>query len=161
MNQIGPSLIRTVVPWIVGLVVGALAARGIDIPSDNELLLNVVTVTISTAYYAAVRYLETRFSSLWGWFLGLPKAPTYNAPAAPAEDSPTGAVATEDTLGVPEGEPVEVVAADEEFEFDPDVDEGVYDVEDVDSIEGDDDNFTVPESEVPSVEKEGTDEDTV
>lgn len=78
MRQIGPSLIRTIVPWIVGMLVGALAERGFDLP--DGVADEVVTVLISGVYYGAVRVAETRLAPVWGWLLGSPKQPVYVTP---------------------------------------------------------------------------------
>jgi len=106
--QILPSLIRTIVPMIVGWVLTQLALRGLNIP--ESFATQVVTALVTAAYYGAARLLETRFKPVWGWLLGLPKAPTYEAPAAPSETSPSGVQATVDTPGaILPGAPVEVV----------------------------------------------------
>lgn len=75
------SLIRTVVPAAVGLVLAWLARKtGIVLPEDlsAELTLTVAGVAIG-AYYAAVRALEVR----WPWvgrLLGSRRQPTYVRP---------------------------------------------------------------------------------
>jgi len=109
-NQIGTSLIRTIVPMIVGWLIAQLAIRGLNI--DPGLVEQLVTWGITSAYYVAVRVFETRIAPKLGWLLGLPKQPTYDAKAAASDQSPTGAVATEGTDGIPAGAPVEVVPAD-------------------------------------------------
>lgn len=76
---IGASIVRTVVPVIVGTLLGAAAKHGFDF--DNGSITEVVTVVITTAYYAVVRLLETRIAPAWGWLLGVAKVPTY--PSAP------------------------------------------------------------------------------
>ena len=81
MREIGPSIIRTLVPWIVGLLLTGLAGRGLDLP--ESVATEVVTVIVSAVYYGVVRVAEVRLSPLWGWALGLPKAPKYDA-APPA-----------------------------------------------------------------------------
>jgi len=106
-TQIFPSLVRTIVPMIVGWVIAQLAVHGLSLPPGT--VEQVVTWLITAAYYGAVRLLETRFKPVWGWLLGLPKAPTYQAQAAPSTTSPSGAVATVDTPGIPAGAPVDVV----------------------------------------------------
>ena len=109
--QILPSLIRTVVPMVVGWVIAQLAVHGFNLPPGT--VEQVVTWLITAAYYGLIRLLETRFKPIWGWLLGLPKAPTYQAPAAPSPTDPEGAIATVDTPGdVPPGTPVDVVVPD-------------------------------------------------
>jgi hypothetical protein len=133
-TQFGPSVIRTLVPIIVAQLSAFLLGKGIDAGAYQELITQVVGGLIAAAYYTIARVLETRFSKVWGWLLGLPKQPTYEAPAAPSPVSPTGAVATEDTPGVPEGEPVAVVpadGADETYPPIPDIAEGIEETEGV------------------------------
>lgn len=72
------SIVRTAVPYIVGLLVTLAAKAGLDL--DDGTLQSIgalLTVAIGTAYYAAVRELETRFSPAWGWLLGRAKRPAY------------------------------------------------------------------------------------
>lgn len=121
VKALGPSIVRTVTTWLVGVLVTLLAKAGLDwSPSPEAMVL--VTTLVGSAWYVIFRWLETKASSNWGWALGLPKAPTYDAPAQPSEDSPTGYEATE-TSPVPEGEPVAVVQAPDvaapTFEVDP------------------------------------------
>lgn len=76
------SLIRTLVPVLVGSALAWLAARtGIVLPEHVSAELAIVaTVAAITLYYALVRWLETR----WPWFgllLGAAKEPVYTAPA--------------------------------------------------------------------------------
>lgn len=80
MTEIGPSVIRTVVPWIVGILLTLAAQRGLDLP--ESVATEVVTAVVSAVYYALVRLAEVRLSPLWGWLLGLPKAPLYGSPDA-------------------------------------------------------------------------------
>lgn len=111
MSQIGPSIIRTVVPLLVQLVVAQLAKRGVDPGPYQELIAQVIGAAVAAGYYGAVRLLETYVKPRLGWLLGSAKAPTYDAPAAPSASSPTGYEATE-AATVPEGQPVVV----EEYE---------------------------------------------
>ncbi len=72
------SIVRTAVPYLVGLLVTLAAKAGLDL--DDATLQSIgalLTVVIGTAYYAVVRELETRFSPAWGWLLGRAKAPAY------------------------------------------------------------------------------------
>ena len=111
MSQLIPSIIRTVVPLLVALLTSLLVKAGIDPGPYQELIAQLVGGAVATAYYVAVRIFETYVKPRFGWLLGYAKQPTYEAPAAPSETSPTGAVATEDTTGVPAGVPVSVQAA--------------------------------------------------
>jgi hypothetical protein len=75
--SLGPSVIRTAVPLVVGLLVSLAARSGLDL--DDGLLQAVtglVSLIVGTGYYAIVRELERRNPSL-GWLLGSPHAPVY------------------------------------------------------------------------------------
>ena len=69
------GLIRTVVPWIVGLLLSWGVADFFEI--DETSLLAIVTTVVSTLYYAVGRKLEQINPNL-GWLLGLPTPPTYD-----------------------------------------------------------------------------------
>lgn len=75
MNDIAVSLIRTVVPAVVGALVFALANLGIEVDAEgwNALL----TSLFIGVYYALARMLESRFPQ-FGWLLGAPKQPHYD-----------------------------------------------------------------------------------
>ena len=71
------SLIRTVVPIIVGSVVGWLGARGIDVePEAVGALTAGIGALAGAIYYAAARWLEQRWPIL-GHLLGPAQAPVY------------------------------------------------------------------------------------
>lgn len=69
-----PSIIRTVVPVVVGVVLGQAAKIGLNL--DEGAVTELVTVAITTAYYAIIRVLETRWPGL-GVLLGYARAPHY------------------------------------------------------------------------------------
>lgn len=75
------STIRTIVPIIVGSVLGWFA--GANIPLDPQLegtLTALLTLLLTTAYYVAVRFFETYISPKIGWLLGYAKSPdSYSA----------------------------------------------------------------------------------
>lgn len=73
-NPIVTSVIRTVVPLIVGLVATFCAKWGFDI--DNESLTAILTTVFSAVYYAVVRAIEEKKPRA-GRFLGVAKKPTY------------------------------------------------------------------------------------
>lgn len=82
-SGLGPSIVRTLTPLVVGLLV-ALAARWLGVELPEAALTEVVTVFVAGAYYTVVRLLEERVSPLWGRVLlglGLRGKPEY----APAE----------------------------------------------------------------------------
>lgn len=106
------SLIRTVVPLIVQVVIGQLAAKGIHAGAASEFIAQLVGGVIAALYYLAVRILETRFKAVWGWLLGLPKPPTYDATAKVDPASPTGESAAPASDVAPVNAPVETVPTD-------------------------------------------------
>ena len=73
---IGTSVVRTVVPVVVGLILTGLAVVGFDLPEG--LVTEVVATVIITLYYAIVRWLETNVAPAWGWLLGKANAPKYD-----------------------------------------------------------------------------------
>lgn len=85
---IGTSLVRTIVPVVVGLILTSLAKIGFDIPEG--LVTEVVATVLITVYYGAVRLLETYVAPAWGWLLGKAKAPKYNplGPSSVYEPAP-------------------------------------------------------------------------
>lgn len=73
------SVIRTVVPVLVGAVLTWLASRlGIVLgeQSSAELVSGLVAVATTAGYYALARWAESRWPAA-GWLLGVPAAPTY------------------------------------------------------------------------------------
>ena len=75
------STVRTIVPIIVGSVLGWFAS--VNIPLDPEFegtLTALLTLLFTTAYYVAVRLFETYISPKIGWLLGYAKSPdSYSA----------------------------------------------------------------------------------
>ena len=75
------NVIRTFVPSVVGAVVAFLTKEWGHVPTYVASLLFPI---VTGAYYAAIRYLETKYPSL-SWLLGaLPVAPAKPASAPPA-----------------------------------------------------------------------------
>jgi hypothetical protein len=112
LSQLLPSIIRTVVPMLVALVTSWLVKLGIDPGPYQDLLSQLAGGLVATLYYVAVRFFETHIKPKFGWLLGYAKQPTYDAPAAPSETSPTGYEATPDApADIPVGEAVEVTEA--------------------------------------------------
>lgn len=100
---LGPSLVRTLVPIIIGPVVARL---GIN-PEDPTVLL-LASGTISYLYYVLVRVLETKAPQL-GYFLGVAKSPVYSPKSqvspGPGEALSVEVVSTEDSLEKQPGVP--------------------------------------------------------
>lgn len=71
------SVIRTVVPLIVGAVASWFATKGITL--DEQILLHMrigLELLFTTAYYGIVRLLE-HWHPNFGWLLGVAKRPIY------------------------------------------------------------------------------------
>ncbi|PRB78226.1 hypothetical protein CQ012_02225 [Arthrobacter sp. MYb214] len=80
------STVRTIVPIIVGCVLGWFA--GANIPLDTEFegtLTALLTLLFTTAYYVAVRLFETYISPKLGWLLGYAKSPDSYTADSPAK----------------------------------------------------------------------------
>lgn len=78
-SSLGRSIVRTTVPFAVGLIVTALAKLNLTV--DGQSLTGLITLGVSTGYYGIVRIAEQRLSEAWGWLLGAKGAPAYRAPA--------------------------------------------------------------------------------
>lgn len=74
------SLIRTLVPIIVGFLLSLPIATKLGVSSDEAT--QFITAVVTAAYYVIVRALEHYGNPNFGWLLGAAKAPTY-PPAAP------------------------------------------------------------------------------
>lgn len=78
MKALFDSIVRTLVPIIVGAVIGWATIRGIALDPEFELaLVLAVTGLFQGVYYIAVRLFELYVSPKFGWLLGLAKAPEY------------------------------------------------------------------------------------
>ena len=63
------SIIRTCVPVIAGVLLGWAAKAGLDLPSGATT--EIVTVVLTTAYYAAARFIEQTWPNLGNVLLSL------------------------------------------------------------------------------------------
>jgi len=80
------SIVRTVVPIVVGAVIAFAVAHGITLDDQFESLLTAaLTLGFSGVYYIAVRILETYVAPRFGWLLGLAKTPAVYTPESPAK----------------------------------------------------------------------------
>ncbi|WP_432789230.1 hypothetical protein QYM46_12900 [Brevibacterium sp. K11IcPPYGO002] len=71
------SIIRTVVPIIVGAIASALATVGFELSDEGrELIGTVLGALIAIAYYIIARALEQKFPNA-GVLLGKPSRPVY------------------------------------------------------------------------------------
>ena len=76
IKSLGPSIVRTVAPFVVGWLIVLAAHAGLDwTPSDE--VRGFVTLIVSALWYAVVRYLEENVGAGWGRLLGWRGAPTY------------------------------------------------------------------------------------
>lgn len=77
MNDIVTSIIRTVVPSIVGAVLAILAAHGINLDAQAAAnLTGFLTALFGAIYYVVVRLIE-RQNPKAGVLLGKAKQPEY------------------------------------------------------------------------------------
>ena len=84
VDKIFASLIRTVVPVIVGVLVAAFAKVGLQLTDDT--FTGVITTAVTALYYAGARWLEVKVAPWWGWLSGKAGAPQYPVnPSPPAK----------------------------------------------------------------------------
>jgi len=69
------SIKRTLIPVLVGSILAALTALGLDV--DPEALLTVLTGIYSSAYYLLARYLEAKNPTIGKILLGSDTTPLY------------------------------------------------------------------------------------
>lgn len=78
MKALWDSIVRTVTPIAVGMVLGWVATLGITLdPQFESALTLVIGGAFATIYHIAVRLLETYVTPKFGWLLGLAKQPDY------------------------------------------------------------------------------------
>ena len=78
MTDMVISIIRTVVPTLVGALVALLATWGINLDPETSVALHgALTGVFTAAYYALARFLETKYGEKFGWLLGYAKTPKY------------------------------------------------------------------------------------
>lgn len=82
VDKLGASVVRTVVPYIIGLIVAAAARLGLHV--DTPAYEAAIALGVSTLYYAGVRYLETFVKANYGKLLGHVGAPKYVTDQIPA-----------------------------------------------------------------------------
>lgn len=86
MSTFVTSLIRTIVPMLVGRLAALLLTIGIELPETAfENLEATLTVALAAAYYAGVRALEKRWPQA-GWLLGKAVQPVYAGQGITAEE---------------------------------------------------------------------------
>ena len=77
LNDLAKSVARTLIPYLVGLLITLALRAGIDLHGYAPEL----TFAIGSAYYFLVRVAEVHLSPVFGWLLGAASPPKY-APAA-------------------------------------------------------------------------------
>lgn len=75
-STLPPSLIRTLIPVLAGLV-GTWLVNTFAVELDTATAGALVTAGISYTYYALARFLEVYGSDRWGYILGFRKLPAY------------------------------------------------------------------------------------
>ena len=80
VRDLGASLVRTVVPYVVGTVIAWLLSRGFDLTAYENAVNVWLTVACGSAYYAGARWLETRYPAA-GLLLGWRAQPKYIDPS--------------------------------------------------------------------------------
>lgn len=85
LDALWASIVRTVVPIVVGAILGWLTASNIPVDPELEITLTAaLTAAFSAVYYLLVRLFERYVSPKLGWLLGLAQQPTSYKPDPPA-----------------------------------------------------------------------------
>lgn len=70
------SIVRTIVPLVVGGVLSLAVAINVPLdPEFEQLLTALITAALTALYYVVVRLFETYISPKLGWLLGYAKSP--------------------------------------------------------------------------------------
>lgn len=78
MKAVFDSVVRTLVPIIVGFALSLWAGAGIEPdPEFAPALGNALTLGFSALWYIGGRLLEVYVNPKFGWLLGLAKQPEY------------------------------------------------------------------------------------
>jgi hypothetical protein len=77
VSGLGASIVRTIVPLLVGVITSSLLKAGVEIPEG--FLDQYLAEIVFTLYYVGVRLLETYVGPAYGKLLGVAKKPTYAA----------------------------------------------------------------------------------
>lgn len=88
MKDLFDSVVRSVVPYLVGGALSWVTSLGLEIdPQFEGSLTAALTLFFGTVYYIVVRALEVYVAPKFGWLLGLAKTPIYVKMEAPIADS--------------------------------------------------------------------------
>lgn len=74
-SSISTSLIRTVVPLLVGWIVAVLLKA--NVKADTAQVELWISPLVTALYYSGVRFLEEKVNPKFGWLLGKASAPQY------------------------------------------------------------------------------------
>ena len=104
MSTFFVQVIRSVVPIIVGWLVGLLAAASITVSPDVQAGLVVSVSTLAASlYYIAVAWLERTYP-VFGWLLGVARNPVYAGKHEVVVVAPETATVTVETGGTYDAE---------------------------------------------------------
>lgn len=89
LEALWASITRTIVPIVVGAILGWLAASNIPLDPEFEITLTaLLTGVFSAGYYLLVRVFERFVSPKLGWLLGNAAQPAaYVGPAKNHDDT--------------------------------------------------------------------------
>lgn len=101
MSNFLVQIIRSVVPIVVGWVVGLLAAASINVSPEDQATLVVSASTLAASlYYIGVAWLERTYP-VFGWLLGVARNPVYAAKDEQIVTVPAGAAVSVELTGTP------------------------------------------------------------
>ncbi len=71
------SILRTVVPVIVGWLVSLPVLDALDLEQQEAALTALISALITIGYYIVIRIAETKVDRRAGWLLGKASPPVY------------------------------------------------------------------------------------
>ena len=82
MKALFESIVRTYVPWLVGIIVGWLVSLGVPLDPEVEVQITAALMLgASMLWYFLARIFEIYVHPKLGWLISLPKQPLYNEQA--------------------------------------------------------------------------------
>lgn len=88
MKDLFDSIVRSIVPFLVGGAVTWVASLGLEVdPQFEGALTTALTLLFGSIYYIIVRALEVYVAPKFGWLLGLAKSPVYVKTEVPIANS--------------------------------------------------------------------------
>ena len=76
MSEYVISMIRTIIPMLVGVVATKLVSLGWHF--DEATMSSVMVLFFSGGYYAFARWMEEKHPQVARWLLGVNKPPSYD-----------------------------------------------------------------------------------